>query len=269
MKRIEGAARGKVSLLASQAEAKINATIGAIRVAFPLETESRRFIVVRDEKISEPNEPRSIMVYESIEGARDEPLSPATILYSGRYSTGLLKGVISDETFEGNTGDMVIYAQDSLSFINPQPIKEHDQYKRDEGFQGSFNRVNYLKELNKKSEEPIDYDHIVGIENAIVVFDEQKPEETIQKIKLDIGFVRVENRDGQVGRASSTGIILGEDDGTRSFYLSAGTNFQKPAGHFYSPEDPQNPHTKATKGMYDRATLLTPAVAIALKQASI
>lgn len=256
----------KSILLASQKEPKIRGSIEAIREVFPAESRLRRFVTVRDLKEKDSTNQSKIQVYEYVE-QRGELTSRVATLYEGAQ---LPKAQLHDKIFDGvfpGVQVVQLYAQDSESFVNPQPVKEHLVYHLDEGFEGALNRVDYVRKRNAVLPDPISYDYIFGIENALVVFTAKNRGEE-RKIVQDIGFVVVEDAQGNQAFGTSAGVIFGEKRGEDFFALSAETQFNKPAGHFYSSENPQDPHIKATHGLYSRAELLIPAIAIPLIQLS-
>lgn len=264
--------QGAVEALASQAQQKINATIEANRIAIPIQTPTRRFVVIKDLKTTEPvlnPFERPVEVQEFTETRRGRKLSPMEVTYSGPLNIiDLLRTRISEETLLGIAPDILILAGNSESYVHPQPVKEEITYQLDEGFQGALNRVLYMVQHNDQLfMPPLDFDYYIGIENGVVPFHVDDPElGRRQEMVPDIGFVCIRDYNGVKRYANSAGVIFGENLAVDLFQESARTGFEIPLGHLYDPIDKQDPHNKATLGNFPREKLLYVPIVTAMVQ---
>lgn len=269
-------------LLGSKAKQKIDGSICGIDKALPdpSPTGLRRFIVIRDIDSDDPTAPQQIEIQEKFTRGGELSLEVPRVLYTGPFnSLQALKELVSVETLKKIVPTVWLFAQDSASFLNPQPVNEHKIYKLEEGYAGAKNRVDSAKRKNDEAgENKIDYDYVVGIENA-QVYSRIERVRTFFRRRLsrnkksekaavtDTAFIYIENREGDWEVSHSAGVVLQDGNhGLDLFHESAETGFQVPAGHLSGAVEKQDPHIEATGDLYSRAELLTPPIAIVLKQ---
>lgn len=254
-------------LLGSRAEQKIKSVIGGINMALPESSADgfRRFIVVKDVKSENPTAPKQVEINERFTLDGEHLGYMPRVLYTGPFdSLEQLQKVVSVDTLKQIVPTVLIFAQDSESFVRPQPINEHKIYKLEEGYLGARNRVDFIKERNAQGLK-IDYDYVIGIENAQVYSSIGSD----KAVATDTGFIYAENRLGEWSAAHSAGITFNDGNhGLTLFARSADTEFHVPAGHMTGAADKQDPHVEATGRMYSRDELLTPPVATVIYQLS-
>jgi hypothetical protein len=258
---------GPTILLGSQAEQKIRGVIGGINQALPVSVLNglRRFIVVKDLKSEDLTAPKKVEISERLTYYGEHAIQPYEVLYTGPFaSLQQLEKLISQETLASIAPTAVIFAQDSESFVRPQPIKEHVIYNLDEGYLGARNRAEYVKQRNAEGLN-IEYDYILGVENAQVYSKIGEDEAAV----TDTAFVYGENREGEWAVAHSAGITFADGNhGLTLFERSAQTEFNVPAGHMTGAADKQDPHVEATGNVYSREELLIPPIATVIYQLS-
>jgi len=271
-----------VVLLASLAGPKIDGTTQAVQATIPFAFDTQRHIIVlRDHKQPSRESPRTVDMEVSIEQSGFPNFSfvavPDRIDSSGhtllknvgkqteytgpQLSVAEVKAAIADRQHRQSSPPIIIYAQDSPSFENPQPVVVQTV---EEGYRGAANRAAYVKERNSLQPHPIPYDYVVGIENA--QFRSRISGTPPKEVVTDTAFVYVENWEGDWAAAHSAGVALGPNHGVTFFEQSRATGFNKPAGHIFDPENPQDPHGKATGGLFTRADLLATPITVALQQ---
>jgi hypothetical protein len=247
-----------IILLGSQGQPKIDGTIGGFRVANPLDTKeglTRDFLVVRDSK-KIPGTVEFQRVRER--SGNNQPMEFRT--WKQRNPNNFPSDFQS--TFSES---VLIYARNSSSGQPEQPIVDARR-KLDQGFKGASHRVRFVRDANRDSSHPIDYNFIVGIENAQVIFEAEDNKGRPIEIAEDVGFVVIEDRIGQRSYTHSAGVTLGDNHGMDYFFQSEKNEFTVPSASFYNPDDRHDPHYRATGQVYTRAGLLIPPIASALRQ---